>query len=161
MSATTLNQIVARIQSLALNHKQVKYFYFGNMIEVLNGADLVYPACFVEMIGATVSTQDDQTHYQFRIWFADVLNISDGARENYLELQSDLMLIAEDMISMMNSTILYDYWTINETYPIQFAEEQLRDYVMTVSFDVEIAITYLADRCIVPEYLTTYRENGI
>lgn len=157
----TLNQIVSKLQSLALNHKQVKYFYYGNLIEVLNGSDVSYPACFVELLGATVTTEEDQTKYQFRIWFCDVLNISEGARDNYLELQSDLVLIAEDMISMINSTLLYDFWSAGTIYPLVFAEEQLRDYVISVSFDIEIAVTYLADRCIVPNLLTTNVESGI
>ena len=151
----TLNQIISQLQSLALNHKQVKYFYYGNIVEVLNGDEVTYPACFVELQGATVTTDEDQTKYQFRIWFCDILNLSEGAKNNYLELQSDLVQIAEDMISMMNSTILYPFWNINSVYPLVFAEEQLKDYVISVSFDVEIGITYLNDRCIVPNILST------
>jgi hypothetical protein len=154
----TLNQIVSKLQSLALNHKQVKYFYYGNIVEVLNGGDIPYPACFVELNGATVTTDEDLTKYQFRIWFCDLLNLSEGAKNNYLELQSDLVLIAEDMISMINSTILYDFWTVNEVYPLVFAEEQMRDYIISVSFDVEISVHYLADRCIVPNILNTNVE---
>ena len=157
----TLNQIVQKLQDLALNHKQVKYFYFGNIVESLNGGNVSYPACFVEMTGATVTTEEDQTKFQFRIWFCDVLNMSEASKENYLELQSDLISITEDMIAMMNSTLLYPFWNVGAVYPLQFAEEQFRDYVMSVSFDVEIGVTFLADRCQVPNTLNTYREDGI
>ena len=157
----TLSNIVSKLQSLALNHKQVEFFYYGSIVEVLNGSDVTYPACFVEMLGITVTTDEDQTKCQFRIWFCDILNLSEGAKNNYLELQSDLVLIAEDMISMINSTLLYDFWTVNTVYPLTFAEEQLRDYVISVSFDIEISVPYLADRCQVPNTLNTNVESGI
>jgi hypothetical protein len=148
----TLNQIVQKLQDLALNHKQVKYFYYGNIVESLNNGDVSYPACFVQLAGATVTTEEDLTKYQFRIWFCDVLNISEGAKSNYTELQSDLVSIAEDMIAMINSTLLYGFWTVGTVYPLQFAEEEFRDYVVSVFFDIDISVIYLADRCQIPMY---------
>lgn len=148
----TLNQCVKRLKSLALNHKQVKEFYFGSVLDYTDDSDRNYPACIVELKGSNISIDQTQTKYQFRIWFLDLLNISEGARENITEVKSDLTSIAEDMIAMINSPSFYSDWSLGETdnYPLNYSEEKFEDYTVAVDFDIEIGVPFLADRCQVP-----------
>lgn len=148
----TLNQVINRLQSLAENHKQVRSFYYGDIAEFLANGEVKYPACFVQLVNSNVSIADNLTHHNFQIFFCGLLNISEGARENFAELQSDLTSIAEDMIAMINAPAFYGDWTINQEYSLSTSAEKFEDYVMAVDFTIDIAVNYTADRCQVPLY---------
>lgn len=146
----TLNQTIDRLRSLAKAHRQINYFDFREIKEFLDLGNFKYPAICVEFPDVTISRDDHQTIFKFPIWICDVLDISMEARKNETDLQSDLLSIAQDYIAMINSSLFYSDWTINTVYPVKFASEELNDYVVTVSFDIEIGIDFNMDRCQVP-----------
>jgi hypothetical protein len=151
----TLNQTVARLRDLAVNHKQINSFRYDNLIEFLNGSDLIYPVCLIEKQEPTIiSKADNQTKYKFRIWFGDLINLSKDARTNSNEVESDMMEIAQDYVAMLNYSGFYDDWTITDTTNAVYSEEEFKDLIGTVYIDVEIATNFLSDRCHVPTRLT-------
>lgn len=146
----TLNQVISRLRSLAESHKQINHFDFCEIKEFLSRGDFDYVAVCVEFPEVTITRDERQTKFKFPVWICDKLNLETKSRQNETDLQSDLLSIAQDFIAMINSSLFYDTWTINTVYPVKFESEALTDYVVTVSFDIEIGIDYLTDRCQVP-----------
>lgn len=155
----TLNQIVNRIQSLAQNHKQIKYFRYDDIMQVMNSGDIIYPACFLDLDTATMDRSKRMTIYKFRIWLCDINDLSKDARSNINEVESDLMLMAEDMFAMINSTLLQEDWEPDEVCQVNIVDEEFQDHVVAVYFDINIGTEYVLDRCAVPNKLNTYVEQ--
>lgn len=150
----TLNQVIKRIETLALSHKQLNSFFFGDVVNFLTSKGVDYPACFVDMSSAGISKQDRQTTFNLRFWLCDLVNVSENAKDNELEVQSDLTSTAEDIIAMLNFTGYDATWDISETSPAQYYTEKFEDLVAALSFDVSISVRFRSDRCQVPSTLT-------
>jgi len=146
----TLNQIVSRLQALALSHSQIKFVYYNNMVEFMKNGEVIYPALFIEHPKTKISTTEHQTKHSFTIWICDLLNTAGGAMGNQNEVESDITSIAEDYIAMISSYLFQDTWTVSTEFNVQFYAEQFTDYVGAVAFDVEISSDFLNDRCQIP-----------
>lgn len=155
----TLNQVIKRLETLALSHKQVNHFAFGDPIAWLEEGDVNYAACFAECTNVTISKQQKQTIYSFRIWFCDLVHIGKDSRDNEQEVMSDLMSVAEDYVAMLNHTDYQYDWNIGSSYASQFWKEKFKDLVVAVSVDVQIGTEYTSNRCQVPS--TSSINNAI
>lgn len=155
----TLNQVVQRLEQLALSHKQLNYFFFGEIVEWLANGDLHYPCCFAEINQSSISKDEHQTMYSFDIWFLDLVNIDIQTSENEIEVMSDLTSIAEDYIAMLNYSLYQDDWTIGTTYQLQYFREKFEDLTIAVKFTVTIGVDNTTDRCQVPAEGVTF-ESG-
>jgi hypothetical protein len=148
----TLNQIVKRLQNLAVNHKQVKSFFFGPLAEWLANPKRTYTACAVDLLGSNIDRAARQTRYRFDIWFFDLTNVSEDSRGNETEVLSDLSSIAEDMLAMMGSHSFED-WEVTGG-EVGYFTEHLEDWTAAVKLSVTVSVDFLADRCRVPSELT-------
>jgi len=146
----TLNQVVQRLESLALSHKQINHFFFGDLVEWLANGDLKYPCCFVELNNAPISKADHQTKYNFSVWFLDLVNVDTATRMNEVEVMSDLMSIAEDYSAMLNYVGYQDDFTINTEYNVQPFREKFEDMTLAMKMDITVGVNYTANRCQVP-----------
>jgi len=155
----TLNQVVQRLEQLALSHKQINHFFFGEIVEWLANGDLRYPCCFAEVNPSIISKDDHQTIFSFDIWFLDLVNIDIQTSENEIEVMSDLTSIAEDYIAMLNFTDYQNDWTIGTTYQLQYFREKFEDLAIAVKFTVTIGVDNTTDRCQVPAAGVTF-ESG-
>jgi hypothetical protein len=155
----TLNQVVQKLEQLALSHKQINHFFFGEVVDWLANGDIRYPACCVEVNPSTISKDDHQTIYSFEIWFLDLVNVDMEANENELEVMSDLTSIAEDYIAMLNFTQYQDIWTIGTTYQLEYFREKFEDLTIAVRFTCSIGVDNTTDRCQVPATGVTF-ESG-
>lgn len=150
----TLNQVVARLERVTLNHKQLNHFYFGDMVEWLANGEVVYPAVFVDVATGGISKDNRQTGWDFDIWFCDLVNVSADARGNELEVQSDLTSIAEDFKAMLSYTGWQDDWDIGESSAFAYYKEKFEDLVLACKMSVRIDVRFDSNRCEVPSYLT-------
>lgn len=146
----TLNQVIARIEAIALSHKQINSFEFGDVVDFLQGLDVVYPACFLDMSNAVFSKAEKVTTFNFRFWFCDLVNVSEGAKGNELEVQSDLTSTCEDIIALLSSPTYDRTWSISDTSPATFYTEKFEDMVGAISIDISISVRFASDRCQVP-----------
>lgn len=149
---TSLNQLLKRLETIALGHRQINHFYFGDPVEWLSNGEVRYPACFVDVTSSTIA--EKQNRFVVEIWIADLTNVSADARGNETEVMSDLTLIAEDIYSMLRYSGYEDDWTIDETAPLGFFREKFEDWTAAVRMTVGIGINFLSDRCRVPSELT-------
>jgi len=146
----TLNQVIKKLEQLALSHQQINHFFFGEIVEWLANGDLRYPCCFVEINKSEINKDDKQTKYNFDIWFLDLVDVSTKTGENEVDLMSDLTSIAEDYLAMLNFSGYQDVFTITTTYDLEYFREKFEDLTVAVRTNVTIGVDYLSDRCAVP-----------
>lgn len=147
----TLKQVIKRIEDLVLSHKQINHFFIGNFDEFLDGADVTYPACFVELdqVG-TISLTNRLATYSFTFHFFDLLDIAERSLENEWEVKSDMSSIAQDILAMLNYTGFQHTWEIGTSYELSIDDYQLQDLTAGVSIKVNISTRFDANKCQVP-----------
>lgn len=162
----TLNQIVKRLEFLALSHKQVKGCYYGDAIdEFLSldnkslSKDITYPACFIDISDSDISISNKENGRVFEIWFLDLVNTIDKSKSNELEVLSDMEQVGKDFIALINYSANKGEWEIEEQIPMKFFTEKGGDSTGGVFLTVNIKTPYLANRCQVPEVTDQPTEN--
>jgi hypothetical protein len=146
----TLNNVVNKLEELALSHQQINYVFFGEIVEWLANGDIRYPSCFIEINKSEISKEDKQTKYNFDIWFLDLVDIDVLANGNQLDVMSDLTSVAQDYLAMLNFSGYQDFWTITTNYELEYFREKFEDMTIAVRVNVTIGIDYLSDRCAIP-----------
>lgn len=150
--AITLNQVIARLEAIALAHKQINHFYYGNLVEWLaqDTGKVQYPACFVEHNTSNISSTGRFLTHNFRLYFLDLVHMANEAKANETEVLSDMMSVAGDIIALAKDPVYEDTWYIEGVAPMTLYSEKLNDYVAGVSIDLPVNTYYLTDACAVP-----------
>lgn len=156
----SLNQIIQRVKSLALSHRQINHFFFGDNWEFDQNGDISYPGCFLELISGTEDRDEHLMRYSFRIYFADRVGVSEDTEGNETEVLSDMNSVALDMLALLRNPVYQDDWIIGGSNNIAPFTEGLNDLVAGVTMDITIATDYFSDACAVPaddvEFETTF-----
>jgi hypothetical protein len=152
----TLNQIVSRMKSLALSHKQLRTAYFGDPWE-FDSTEIVYGACFIQQIPGTITREDHLQKFGFRVFFLDRVGVSEDTEGNETEVLSDMSSVAADYLAMLN--YYEDDFLTDAVSPFQSVTEVLNDMVSGVYVDITIGVDYLADRCQVPADDVTFETD--
>lgn len=151
----TLNQILIRLEKLALSHKQLHHFYFGDVVQWLANGDVKYPACFVDLKTGNISRAEKLTSFDFDVWFADLADVAESSKTNEAEVMSDLTGIAEDFKAMLGSTDFED-GEIADLSSLEFFKEKFEDVVIAVRMGVTIQMRFENNRCQVPAEGVTF-----
>ena len=146
----TFNQIKDRLQEIGESHKQVATFYFGNPEDFFAQKDNVYPAIICEPLGGSINKQQKQTVLNYKLYFLDLVNLSECTRSNLYEVISDQMSIAEDFIALADNQNTYRDWYILLTDNMEFYELNFSDACGGVSIDLSIRTAFDINRCQVP-----------
>lgn len=145
----TLNQIVNRLEKLALSHKQLHHFYFGDVVQWLARQDVKYPACFVDLNAGGIDRGERLTTYNFEVMFCDLADVAENTKSNELEVLSDLTSIAEDYKAMLANSEFTD-GEIADSSSLQFYKEKFEDVVVAVGMSIKIQSRFDSNRCRVP-----------
>lgn len=145
----TLNQILSRLKSLALSHKQINYAFFGDPHEFVT-KDITYPACFIQSQPGVINTATKLQTFSFRLYFLDLVHVATDTEENEDEVLSDMSSVADDMFALLMSPTYQDDWVISETAVKNLGTEQFDDMLAGVVIDVEISVEYLSNACDIP-----------
>jgi len=154
--ALTLNQIIDRIETLALSHKQVESFYLlkETVDAYLSNGDVVYPTLLCDLVdGGGVDRLTRQVSIPMRLFFLDAEKLVDDSQGNTLEIWSDRISVAQDFIAMLlkeTNTEQYRDWRIDGGQQLAFYSEKFSDYVAGVSVDITIRLPYEVNRCQAP-----------
>lgn len=150
----TLNQVVKRIETIALRHRQINSFFFGDVVEYLTFGDITYPVCICDITRGNIDRDGRTTEYNVRLVLCDLADVAMNSKMNELEVQSDLTSIAQDILAMMNYSGYSDSWDIGSNVTMEFMSEKFDDIVMAVSMDIPVFTRYDSNRCWVPTTLT-------
>lgn len=155
--ALTLNQVINRIKTLALSHRQIRSFYRGapTDFDILGGAgDVTYPACFCEKLPGSTNRAERYHQYNFRLYFYDLINLSERAEENEQNVLSDMDGVALGLISIMSSYLYQDDWIIVDNSSEESEVYKLGDSVGGSVREIGIRVDFLSDACQEPSLLT-------
>lgn len=148
--ALSLNQILNRFRSLALSHKQLASFYFGELPNFDAGEDIQYAICCCELLPGSIDRAAKQQRFNFRFFFLDLVHVSERTKENETEVISDMSQVASDFLSMLFNPVYQDDWLINDSGIIAPVTESLGDMVAGCIMETSVIVDYTADSCIVP-----------
>ena len=133
----TLNQMIARIEAKSLAHLQVRNFYFGKATDFLTDKTTLFASVFLQDNGGVISLSGKEYSVSFRMFFLDLVNVAANAKENELEVQSDMLSVAKGILAAMNSGEYTD-WAISNSNNFQLVEEEFDDMVAGVVVDITI-----------------------
>jgi len=145
----TLNQVIKRIQTIANNHAQINFYQHGDIVDVLQ-KDIPYVAVITDLNTITIDPIARLTTFNFRFWFSDLADVSEDSKDNEIDVQSDLISIAEDFIALMRDPSLNEEWIIDVASNGTLLREQFSDIVLAWMFDINIKTRYNSNRCQVP-----------
>jgi hypothetical protein len=145
----TLNTIVKRIETIALAHKQVRNFYYGNVVDFLVARKAQYAAVFLQDTGGNVGFSDKTITLNFRLFALDLVHVAADAKDNELDVQSDMLQVLSDLLAEIDHSEHTD-WKVGTQNSITFVREELDDLVAGVTADITISIPYAKDTCAVP-----------
>lgn len=139
-SAISLRSLVAQLKSLGENHRQINTVQYGAYKNVLDN-DIVYPLMHYDYTNASINGR--VILLDFSIYILDRTIIS-----NELEVLSDTLLIAQDVIAQLKSKY-YDV-ILGNGITIDFLIEENADITGGCMINVSFELPYIADRCAIP-----------
>lgn len=151
----TLNQVLKRIESLALGHKQVRTFRKGLAGDLFADKTAKYPAVCLQDLGGVISLGGHATTINYRLFVADLVHVSEDTKTNEEDVISDTASIIMDLLAQMNNGN-YSDWKISPDNNLQFFVESENDLHAGCSVDISIRIMYEQNICQVPTDITEY-----
>ena len=145
INITTLNQLVSNMQDIADKHQMINGFIYGESWEFYQSGVTNSPEMWVTCTG--ISRERAVTVYDLIIYLAD--NVKRG-EVNELEVESDLIQIAEDVIFQLQNN---DYgWNIPQdtVIPVKLMTERTPKNLTVVEFSVNIRTKKPANICAIP-----------
>jgi len=148
----TYNQILRRLENLAISHLQIDSFFQGNPNEFDEQSanqiadDVSYAACFVQSLPGSINRLDKYRVYNFKLFLLDRV---EQDKRNEQEVQSDMDLVAQDLVSMIGSS-QWDDWDLTNASPVTFVSEMLNDLCAGVELDLTLNVEYVPDVCQIP-----------
>lgn len=145
----TLNQVIGRVKILSGAHKQIRNFYYGNVVDFLTDKKTLYPSFFLQDLPGNIDPIGKQVTMNFRMFLLDLVHVSDDAKQNEQDVQSDMLSVAMDLIAQIDYSG-YSDWKIASTVPSQFVTEDMDDMVAGVTADISIVTPWNKNVCAVP-----------
>lgn len=151
----TLNQAVKRIKTIAEAHKQVRSFFQGKVADFLDDKGRKYVGVVLELNSGSFSISGKAAIISTRLYVLDLVHVAADARSNELDVQSDCLQIAMDLLVQFAHPMFSD-WKISLDNPMQMLEEEREDYLAGVYVDISISMQFTLNICQVPTELTDY-----
>lgn len=154
----TFQNIVNRIRTISLAHKQVRYFRKGLVQDFLTDKTIPYPAVFLQDNGGSINPRGNVATFSFRLFFLDLVHVSQDTNENELDVLSDMVSVALDIIAQLNYPAYTD-WKLSDTNALQLIVENDGDMNAGAYVDIVISIPYEQDVCAVPTTIPGYEPG--
>lgn len=145
----TLNQVIRRIKALSLAHKQVRAFRHGLVSDFFADQTSRYPAVLLQDQGGSISTAGHATTLNFRLFLVDLVNVSEDTKMNELDVQSDMISIAMDLVAEMNAGMFTD-WALSTDNALQLFVEGDNDLHAGCYVDFSLRIIFTQNICQIP-----------
>jgi len=145
----TLNQVIRRIKGISLAHKQVRGFRQGLVSDWFADKTALYPGVCLQDSGGSISLGSHATTLNYRMFFADLVNVSADAKTNLDDVQSDMLSVAMDILAQMNFPS-FDDWKISTDASLQLFDESENDLYAGCYIDISIRIMFSQNVCQVP-----------
>jgi len=154
----TLNQVIRRIKSLCVAHKQVNTFGVGLVQDFFNDQTTKYPAVMLQDRGGNISLQGKSMTLNYRMFFSDLVSVSDNTKDNEQDVQSDMVSVAMDILAQMNSGYFSDWVIGSENSVVLFVENE-NDMHAGCYIDISIRTMYKQNVCEIPSDILLLDSN--
>lgn len=145
----TVNQIVKRLQTIIQSHQMVRSYFYGNPNNFLTEKQRDYPAAILQDASGSFLPAGNEFNMPFRLFILDLVNVAADAKENELEVQSDALSIAKDLVALFDSPE-YDDWAVGRQVSFSLVAEKFEDMLGGVYIDFTIRTTWDKSYCEAP-----------
>jgi hypothetical protein len=145
----TLNQVITRIKTLSLGHKQIRSFKKGLVTDFFADKTTQYPAICLQDVSGSISLSGHASSLSYRMFIADLIHVSEDTNSNEQDVQSDMVSIAMDLLAQMNHGN-YDDWKISADNSLTLFTENENDLQAGCIIDFTVSFMYTQNVCQVP-----------
>jgi hypothetical protein len=141
----TLVDLIKKIQIIQEEHPMIRTFGEGDIYDYVdNGGEIQYPVLWTVVKPSIYNA----TTVRFRLVlvFADLLTED---KSNRLQIQSDQMLVALDVLSKLKLDNNYNFNTAPQA-TMDFFQERFDDFTAGVSIEIEITSPMPLNFCQIP-----------
>lgn len=135
------------------DHAQVRSF-FQNLEadEWLNDKEALYPGALLLDNGGIISPGGHSTTLSFKLFLVDIVNVSDGTKLNELDVQSDMLGVAQDIVAQINRNC--NGWFPNGDCVFQELSDGDNPLYAGVVVDFSVRIVFTQNVCAIPTSFT-------
>jgi hypothetical protein len=151
----TLNNVVKRIEQLSLGHRQIRTFRKGLLSDLFADKTAKYPAVCLQDFTGRISLSGHDTTLNYKLFFLDLVHVSEDSKDNEQDVQSDMVSIAQDLLAQMNNGN-YNDWIISRDNNLELFVEHENDMVAGCAIEMSIRIMYEQNICQIPTDITDY-----
>lgn len=141
----TLNETVALLQGIQENHPQLNHFFFGEEFDFASSG-VVVPAVMIAVLQPSTLAGSTLT-YNFKIYIGD---IAEKDKSNKTEILSDTLLIALDVVYLLQNSRVYNL-VIDTNIIFNDFEDSFDCELYGHWFELKIKVSNPFDRCAVPQ----------
>jgi len=141
--------------TIALAHKQVRAYHRGKIGDFLGEHTSKYPFVGLQETGGSISTTGHSSSINFRLFFFDLVHVSTNAKENELDVESDMVSIAQDIIAQLNNPNYTD-WRVSTDNSLTLHSEGEGDMYAGCYIDISISTAFTQNICQIPTVLPNY-----
>lgn len=150
----TLRSVSRRISLIVSDHSQMRSFFQNvEADEWLNDKDTLFPAALLLDNGGIISPGGHATTLSFRLFLVDVVNVSEGTKLNELDVQSDMLGVAQDIIAQVNRSGCNDWFPNGDCVFQELADGDNVLYAGIV-VDFSVRIVFTQNICAIPTSFT-------
>jgi hypothetical protein len=154
----TFTQIIRRIKTIVQSHQQVRAFGRGLVTDFLTDKTTNYPAVFLQNSGGQINLGGHSSTVNFRMFIVDLVHVSEDAKDNETDVQSDMISIGMDILAQLNNGN-YNDWRVSSGNSFQLLSESGDDMYAGIYIDFSIGFQYSQNVCEVPTTKTNYQTT--
>lgn len=151
----TLNQVLKRIETIALAHKQVRSFRKGLLSDLFADKTAKYPAVCLQYSSGSISLIGHASTLNYKLFVLDLVHVSADTKSNEDDVLSDTMSIVMDLLAQFNNGN-YDDWKISSDNNLEFMVEAENDMPGGSVIDFSVSFMYAQNVCQVPTEIDDY-----
>lgn len=141
----TLIELVQKLKAIQEAHPMIRTFGEGDIYDYVdNGGEIQYPVMWTVIRPIQFSTSN--LRYRIVLLFADLLTED---KSNRLQIQSDQMLVALDVLSKLKLDNSYSFNAISNA-TLELFQERFDDFTAGVSIEIEINSPVPLNLCAIP-----------
>jgi hypothetical protein len=111
-----------------------------------------YPSIFLQDNNGSISLKGAKTSLNYTLYFLDLVHILSDEKANEDDVQSDMVSIAQDVLTQMNNGN-YDDWKVSSDNSFRLVVEEDNDLIAGCVLDITIDVPFTQNVCAVPSNL--------
>lgn len=141
----TLIELVQKLKAIQEAHPMIRTFGEGDIYDYVdNGGEIQYPVMWTVI--RPIQFSSSNLRYRIVLLFADLLTED---KSNRLQIQSDQMLVALDVLSKLKLDNSYSFNAISNA-TLELFQERFDDFTAGVSIEIEINSPVPLNLCAIP-----------